>query len=166
MSHLNNLTEMDKIVQILLNEDLTPDERKNLIKTLEKLRDKVSGKDKPAPIYKEQEPQLVLNERAATIIWATGLSVNFKKTGIITWMWENKKLTEDEVDSLNTARMIPPNLLALCFEHICGLHQKEHRYIMDDNIKLRNESEKTRYVHVSNKRAFVAGMILGQTKTK
>lgn len=147
--------EISRIVKLLQSRGgLSKDELKDLDGTIKKLRKEVA-------VPYRTEYKLILNERAATAVWANGFTVAFHVDGSVHCSMDGTPTDHTSITKLN----IEFGALEACMKHIVGLHCKmaeEQAKNPGTTPKVKQEEPKTRFMHSNNKRAFVAGMIFGR----
>jgi hypothetical protein len=145
--------EISRIVKLLQNKGgLTKEELGDLEGTIKKLRKEVA-------VPQKTEYKLILNEKAATAVWANGFTVAFHVDGSVHCSMDGMPTEHTSITKLN----IEFGALEACMKHIVGLHIKMAECLEDEPmIEKPEKPEKTRFLHSNNKRAFVAGMIFGR----
>jgi len=149
--------EITRIVKLLQQRGgLSKDEIGDLDATIKKLRKEVA-------IPQKTEYKLILNERAATAVWANGFSVAFHMDGSIHCSMDGMPTEHTSITKLS----IEFGALESCLKHIAGLNEKQKTIEIYNAVNAVERPKaategKTKFVHTSNKKAFVAGMILGR----
>jgi hypothetical protein len=148
--------EINRIVKLLQERGgLSKEELKDLDGTVKKLRKEVA-------VPSRTEYKLILNERAATAVWANGFAVAFHLDGSVHVSMDGIPTEHTSITKLN----IEFGALEACMKHIVGLHHKLAEEYTKSKCpttqKTKEEEPKTRFLHSNNKRAFVAGMIFGR----
>jgi hypothetical protein len=147
------MTEMEHIVKLLRDRGgFTSEEQADLNATIAGMRRQAE------PVVRER-PQFVFNDRGATIIFPDGFSVTFDKDGTMNWAYDGKKITDSP-----PKRTLNQQDLQQCLQHIVGLHIKDKAEMWSALLQWKNKANetRTRYVKNNSKRAFVAGLIMGQ----
>lgn len=147
--------EISRIVKLLREKGgLTEKELNDLDGTMKKLRKEVA-------VPQRTEYKLILNERAATAVWANGFTVAFHIDGSVHCSMDGMPTETTSVTKLN----IEFGALEACMKHIVGIHHKMAEEYAKEQSKptpSNKEEPRTRFIHSNNKRAFVAGMIFGR----
>jgi len=113
-----------------------------------------------------EPPKIFFDSTSATVEWPSGISVRFFVGGSILWKYQDTNYTCAEIESLDSTLRIPPEYLELCFKHINEIHCKINQAMQESMKKLETQETKTRYIHSSKKKAFVAGMIMGRKENE
>lgn len=143
---------MDQLIKGFFDNSLSDNDYRELCKNLD---EKKKAKFK-STLHEEtfKLAKIVLNEDSGTLIFESGMTLTLFKDGDVKLTYDGKPI---ELDYM-TLRIAPLDLEQI-YKHIIKLHLLDKKLAKSELDKVQ---QKTRYITTGNKRAFVAGMLMGK----